>query len=448
MSEATGTITESTRSRLLVGAPVQEQTVVAAGVTTAVLHGGDGPPMVLLHGPGESAVVWIPVLDELVRRHRVIAADLPGHGASAVPLDEWDRDWIESWLTELIDATCAEPPVLVGRVVGGAIAAGFAATHPTKVAHLVLVDTMGLEAFAPEPRFGLALQRFLAVPSAETYERFMNLCAFDLDTARSRLGQRWAPYARYAVELAREPRMQAALGSLMGVYAAAPIPSETLAGIQVPTTLIWGRHDAATALSVAQRAAARYGWPLHVIDGAGDDPALDRPDEFVDTLLSAIARRSPTHDHRVATTETERFLETMGPRLTEVGTAMHNGDSHPWMAMWSRTEPVTLFGAVKSGRDWGELAPIFQALGEQFSNCLSYKPEIVAAEARGDLAYIVALEHTTASVNGAEPTSYVLRVTTIFRREDGEWKAVHRHGDALSADFGIDTALFTPTRNA
>ena len=91
MSEATGTITESTRARLLVGAPVQEQTVVAAGVDTAVLQGGDGPPMVLLHGPGESAVVWIPVLDELVRRHRVIAADLPGHGASAVPPEEMDR---------------------------------------------------------------------------------------------------------------------------------------------------------------------------------------------------------------------------------------------------------------------------------------------------------------------------------------------------------------------
>ena len=330
-----------------------------------------------------------------------------------------DRDWIESWLTELIDATCAEPPVLVGRVVGGAIAAGFAATHPTLVAHLVLVDTMGFEAFAPDPRFGLALQRFLADPSAESYERFMSLCAFDLDTARSRLGQRWAPYARYAVELAREPRMQAALGSLMGLYAAAPIPSETLAGIQVPTTLIWGRHDAATSLPVAQQAAARYGWPLHVIDGAGDDPALDCPDEFVATLLGALARRRPTHDHGVAVTETERFLATMGPRLTEVGAAMHNGDSRPWMAMWSRTEPVTLFGAVKSGRDWGEVAPIFEALGEQFSNCVAYKTEIVTAEARGDLAYIMALEHTTASVNGAEPTTYVLRVTTIFRREDG-----------------------------
>ncbi len=115
--------------------------------------------------------------------------------------------------------------------------------------------------------------------------------------------------------------------------------------------------------------------------------------------------------------------------------------------MWSRTEPVTAFGAVKSGRDWAEIEPIFQALGRQFSNCVTYENEMVTAEARGDLAYTVALEHTTASINGGEPTTYVLPVTTIFRREDGEWKAVHRHGDALAADFGIGTGLFLPTGN-
>jgi hypothetical protein len=46
------------------------------------------------------------------------------------------------------------------------------------------------------------------------------------------------------------------------------------------------------------------------------------------------------------------------------------------------------------------------------------------------------LEHTTASVNGAEAAPYVLRVTTIYRRENGVWKVVHRHGDALTAQSG------------
>ena len=50
---------------------------------------------------------------------------------------------------------------------------------------------------------------------------------------------------------------------------------------------------------------------------------------------------------------------------------------------------------------------------------------------RCDLAYIVGIEHTTASVRGAPAVPYSLRVTTIFRREGGEWKVVHRHGDPV-----------------
>lgn len=72
----------------------------------------------------------------------------------------------------------------------------------------------------------------------------------------------------------------------------------------------------------------------------------------------------------------------------------------------------------------------------------NHENEIIAAEARGDLAYTVALEHTTASVNGAEPKLYVLRVTTVFRREDGQWKVVHRYGDALP-DHHAEAVVFT-----
>ena len=143
-------------------------------------------------------------------------------------------------------------------------------------------------------------------------------------------------------------------------------------------------------------------------------------------------------------TETEQFLATMSPRITEAETALHNGDSGPRAAMWSRAEPLTLFGAAISARGWAEIGPVFATLGQQFSTCLSYQNEIVAAEARGDLAYTVALEHTTASINGAEPAPYVLRATTIFRREEGEWKVVHRHGDPLAADSAAAVGRLTP----
>ena len=143
-------------------------------------------------------------------------------------------------------------------------------------------------------------------------------------------------------------------------------------------------------------------------------------------------------------TETEQFLATMGPRITAAEIALHNGDAGPRIAMWSRAEPLTLLGAAISGRGWREIGPIFDSLGQRFSDCRSYQNEIVAAEASGDLAYTVALEHATASVGGAEPKPFVLRVTTIFRREDGEWKVVHRHANAVEDSGEVVGRLAPP----
>lgn len=146
-------------------------------------------------------------------------------------------------------------------------------------------------------------------------------------------------------------------------------------------------------------------------------------------------------------TETEDFLAATMPRLTAAETALHNGDPGPRMGMWSRTDPLTLFGAAVTARGWAEIGRTFEWLGKSFSDCTSYENEIIAAGASGDLAYLVALEHTTASINGAAPQPYELRVTTIFRREDGQWKVVHRHGDALGpASAGVVDQLLSAPR--
>lgn len=49
------------------------------------------------------------------------------------------------------------------------------------------------------------------------------------------------------------------------------------------------------------------------------------------------------------------------------------------------------------------------------------------------MAYTVAYEHNTVAVDG-EPRTYTLRVTQVYRREGGEWKLAHRHGDELTPD--------------
>ncbi len=126
--------------------------------------------------------------------------------------------------------------------------------------------------------------------------------------------------------------------------------------------------------------------------------------------------------------ETEGFLASVLPRLTEADIALHNGDAGPRKAMWSHDDPVTLFGAARSANGWGELRQLFDWLESQFSNG-SYEYEVLAADASGDLGYIVGIEHSSVSIGGAQPEAYELRVTTICRRENREWKVVHRHAD-------------------
>jgi ketosteroid isomerase-like protein len=105
--------------------------------------------------------------------------------------------------------------------------------------------------------------------------------------------------------------------------------------------------------------------------------------------------------------EVSAFLHDMLPRQISAERAIHDGDVGPRLALWTRTDPVT-----------------------------SYEFELVAAGASGDLAYTVGLEHTSATVEGA-PRTYTLRVTHVYRREDGAWRIVHRHGDAPPVASGL-----------
>jgi pimeloyl-ACP methyl ester carboxylesterase len=82
--------------------------------------------------------------------------------------------------------------------------------------------------------------------------------------------------------------VQVALGALMEQFGGPPIDEAELARIAVPTTLIWGRHDIATRLEVAEAASAEHGWPLHVIEDCADDPPIERPAAFAAALRSAI----------------------------------------------------------------------------------------------------------------------------------------------------------------
>jgi ketosteroid isomerase-like protein len=126
--------------------------------------------------------------------------------------------------------------------------------------------------------------------------------------------------------------------------------------------------------------------------------------------------------------EVDDFLAAVLPRQHAAESAIHSGDAGPRRAFWSEREPVTILGAARDTLNRAETDGVFDALEQLFSNGQS-ELQIIAAEARGDLGYIVGYEHITASVGGGQPAPFDLRVTLIFRREAGEWRAVHRHAD-------------------
>jgi ketosteroid isomerase-like protein len=124
------------------------------------------------------------------------------------------------------------------------------------------------------------------------------------------------------------------------------------------------------------------------------------------------------------------FLTWVRSTLYEAELALHNGDAAPRRALWSRNEPVSVLGAWRNARGQQELDDLFTALARSFSRCTSFVFELHADDVVGDMAYTAGLEHTSASVDG-EPRSYTLRATQVYRREGGEWKVAHRHGDTV-----------------
>jgi ketosteroid isomerase-like protein len=127
--------------------------------------------------------------------------------------------------------------------------------------------------------------------------------------------------------------------------------------------------------------------------------------------------------------EVDEFLAEMLPRQLRAEHALCRGDAQPRSWTWSQREPVTLFGAAsRLRRGWAEVSQTFRWLAGRFSDLRDYQFELVAAGASGDLAYTVGFEHKTVVADGA-PRTYTLRVTHVYRREDGQWRIVHRHGD-------------------
>jgi pimeloyl-ACP methyl ester carboxylesterase len=271
----------SPRERMLAGLPVVERRLDVAGTSTAVLVAGDGPPLVLLHGAIEcGGAIWAPVLPRLAEQHRLVVPDLPGLGESA-PLHRLDAAAFARWFTALLELTCDERPVLVAQSLGGSLAARFAVDHGGVLERLVLYGAPGVGRYRMPLGLRATAIRFALRPSEHNFERFERRAFLDLDRARAQDPEWFAAFRADVRTRARLGHVKRTMRELIGVG------TKQVAGLErvgVPTALVWGRHDRFVPLALAEVASRRLGWPLHVVDGAGHVPHLERPSAFLEVL--------------------------------------------------------------------------------------------------------------------------------------------------------------------
>ena len=110
------------------------------------------------------------------------------------------------------------------------------------------------------------------------------------------------------------------------------------------------------------------------------------------------------------------------------------GSAEGYKRVYSRRDDVTLanpFGPPARG--WDEVAKTLERAASHYRDGEAIGFENVAKYVTPELAYTLEIERCQAKVEGREDvTPIAVRVTTIFRREEGEWKVVHRHADPIT----------------
>lgn len=236
-------------------------------------------PLLLVHGFGADLNSWMFNQPALAERCDTIALDLPGHGGSskAVGTDPWTV--LLGALAGFMAAAGLSRAHLVGHSMGGALALAFAGTHPDRVASLTLIAPGGL---GPEINTGFIDGFARAQRRKEVKEALEQLVVDPSAISRSMTD-----------EVLKYKRIDGVAEALTSI-AAALFPGgrqlgdlrETLGRAVMPRQVIWGRQDRIIPASHAE--ALPKGLPVHLIDGAGHLPHIEKSSEVNRLILDSL----------------------------------------------------------------------------------------------------------------------------------------------------------------
>ena len=135
----------------LAGGRDQPRGAVGTATGLHAVVGGEGPPLLLVHGWPETWYAWRLVMPALARDFEVIAVDQRGIGLSDKPADGYDTGTLAADLVALMDALGHERFAVAGHDTGFAISYALAADHPDRVDRVALAEIPGPPGAAPSP---------------------------------------------------------------------------------------------------------------------------------------------------------------------------------------------------------------------------------------------------------------------------------------------------------
>jgi pimeloyl-ACP methyl ester carboxylesterase len=230
--------------------------VTLGGQKIHYLSGGQGKPVVLVHGLAGRGEDWFALMPQLISHgYRVYAPDLLGFGRSARPNVDYSIAMQEDVVRQFMDSQHLQQADVAGWSMGGWISLKFAADHPERVHDLILLDSAGLKFDAVNapllrPKTEADLDRMMQVltPHPPHIPGF-----YALDLLRSFAQEDWV--------------IDRALKSM---YTGKDVMDDKLGSVKVPVLIVWGKQDVLTPLSIAEQ--MHQGMPqsvLQVFDGCG-----------------------------------------------------------------------------------------------------------------------------------------------------------------------------------
>ena len=281
----------------------------AGGLRQHVVTGGDGPPLLLVHGWPQTWYAWRLMMPALARDFTVVVPDQRGIGLSGRPEDGYDTGTLAADLAALMDALGHRRFAVFGHDTGMWIGYALAADHPDRVARLAVAETPlpGVSPFPPlltnahlnNALWHFAFNRLADVNDTLVSGREEAYFGWQFATKAAR------PLPDYAVRhyidtLAADP---AALHASFAIYRAldttiAQNQQRMTRRLTLPVLGIGGEKSLRDQVADTMRLAADDVQTL-VVPGCGHHPAEEAPEE---TLAALVAFLAPYRDEQPAAT--------------------------------------------------------------------------------------------------------------------------------------------------